>query len=52
MSTEEGIRKTKVQLELKLVRDVKGKRKDLHDYTGSKSKTKKMRAWCLMGEET
>lgn len=38
MSTEEGIRKTKVQLELKLTRDVKGKRKNFHNYTGSKSK--------------
>lgn len=38
LCTEEGSRKTKAQLELKLVRDVKGKRKDLHSYTGSKSK--------------
>lgn len=38
MYTEEGIKKTKAQLELKLARDGKDKRKDFPNDTGIKSK--------------
>lgn len=52
MSTEGGIRKTKGQLELKLARDVKGKSKDFHNHTGSKSKAEDNMGLVLNGEKT
>lgn len=46
------IRKAKAQLELKLVRDVKGKDKDIYKYTSCKRKSKVNGKHCLAVRET
>lgn len=46
------IRKAKAQLELKLVRDVKGKDKGIYKYTSCKRKSEVNGNHCLVGQET